>query len=49
MQEDMCTKKVWNFKGDRIMFSKNKGKALLLSQQNDKNCNTDPTILIDIK
>jgi len=49
MKEDMCTKIVWNFKGDRTMFSKNKGKALLLSQQNDKNWNTDPAILIDIK
>jgi hypothetical protein len=48
MQEDMCTKKVWNFKGDRIMFSRNKGKALQLSQQNDKNWNTDPAVLIDI-
>ena len=30
------------------MFSRNKGKALLLSQQNDKNWNTDPAVLIDI-
>jgi hypothetical protein len=39
---------VWNFKGARIMFSKNKGKAPLLSQQKDKKRNNDPAILIDI-
>lgn len=45
---ERCAKKVWNFKEDRIMFSKNKGEALLLSQQKDKNWNIDPAILIEI-
>jgi hypothetical protein len=48
MQGDVCAKKVWNFMGDGIMFSKSKGKAPLLSQQKDKNWTTDPAILIDI-
>jgi hypothetical protein len=49
MQEDVCAKKKCGILREvEFCSQKNKGEALLLSQQKDKNWNTDPAILIDI-